>query len=226
MKRFARSLFARRHYTGLVSLFLVLDGALMLPAQDVEPKPSSKTQAGSGLAVGSAVILKDWNTPLNVDGRLIPLGRYFVLTVERVDGDRATVASPDGIRRGTVGVDQLVLRDRAIDYFDREIAKDPRNADAYWMRAKLRFDPRLAATDLDRAIQLEPNRARYHAEYGDVHMMKRQLDLAIADFDKVIQLDPRMATAYLGRATAYAMKGEVIRTKPDLDEAIRLDPSD
>jgi tetratricopeptide (TPR) repeat protein len=202
-------------------------GAVAVGAQDVEPKPSTKPQAAPGLAVGSFVILKNWNTLLNHDGRLVPLGRYFVLTVERIDGDRVSVASPNGSKLGSVGIDQLLLRDQAIDYFDREIAKDPRNADAYWMRARLRLtDPDRAANDLDRAIQLAPNRARYHLVFGDIHLDKGQLDLAIANFDKAIQIDPGMATAFLRRATARAMKGEVQRMKPDLDEAIRLDPTD
>jgi hypothetical protein len=151
---------AERICIGFFALFLFGGGAVVVGAQDVEPKPTTKAQSGPGLAVGSFVILKYWNTPLNQDGRIVPLGRYFVLIVDRIDGDRVSVASPDGSKLGSVGADQLLLRDQAIDYFDREIAKDPRNADAYWMRARLRLtDPDRVANDLDRAIQLEPNRA-------------------------------------------------------------------
>jgi tetratricopeptide (TPR) repeat protein len=228
VKWFTRGVFSKRLCSGLISLFLLLDVVVLSLAQEVRPKPSTEPQAGPGLAVGSHVIFKDGNTPLNVDGRLVPLVRYFWLTVERVDGDRISVASPDGILRGTAGVDQVVLTDRAIDYFDREIAKNPRNADAYWMRARLRgvANPDLARNDLDRAIQLEPNRARYYVTLGDIYINKSQLDLAISAYSRAIQLDPAMATAYKLRATAWALKGEVERTKPDLDEAIRLDPTD
>ncbi len=135
MPRFTCGFGAQQFRWALIALFLVLNGAVMAVAQTGVAKP----EASPGLAVGSSVVFKDWKTPINDDRRLVPLGDHLVVAVERVQGDRVLVALRLGKKRGWVGVDQVVPLDRAIVYFDGVIAKDPKNADAYWMRGRLRL---------------------------------------------------------------------------------------
>ena len=141
MQRFTCGSCVERFRSGLITLFLVLNGAVVALAQTADAKPSARPEAGPGIAVGTSVVLKSTDTPLTNDGRLVPIENYLLsLKVERVDGDRVLIVSRDGKKRGWIGVDQVVPRDRAIAYFDGAIAKDPKNADAYWSRGRLWWD--------------------------------------------------------------------------------------
>ena len=164
MRQFTRGSCDSRIRTGSIALFLLWNGVLAVPAQEAGSKPSNQPQAGPGIAVGSFVVLKVWDTPLDDDGRLVPSGYHVRFVVERVEGSRVLVASHIVGRRGWVHVDQVVPQDQAIAYFDGEIARDPRNANAYGLRGRLRLfsDRGRARADLDRAIQLEPTRAHYY----------------------------------------------------------------
>ncbi len=227
MPRFTCGSCAEQFRSGLIALFLVLNGAVVALAQPGDAKPSTRPEAERGLAAGLLVVLKEGNTPLHDEGRLITLGDYLRVAVERIDGGRVLLASRDGKRRGWVSVDQIVPDYLAIVYFDGVVAKDPKNADAHWMRGRLRFrDAARAEADLDRAIELGPKQAWYYLSRSTLRLQGERFDLVIADCNKAIELDPKLPLAYLNRGMAWTRKREYARAKADLDEAIHLDGTD
>ncbi len=228
MRRLFCSFTPHHLLSGLLSSCLLLNGSLVAVGQNGESKPSTKTQSLSGLAVGSSVVLKSSDIPLRDGGRQVTVAEYLSVNVERIDGDRIWLASPDGKRRGSVGLDQVVAFDRAIDYFNKEIAKNPRSADAHWTRGRLwahRFDNNRALADFDQAIQVAPDHAQCDVDRSKELLWKNQIDRALADCDKAIQLDPKLARAYLYRANIWLVQKDQKRAKTDLDMAIQLDPT-
>ena len=64
-------------------------------------------------------------------------GAGVSLKVERIEGNRLHVASPDRSFRGWIGIDQVISLDTAMDYFDRAIARNPKDVDALRMTRPL-----------------------------------------------------------------------------------------
>ncbi len=81
-----------------------------------------------------------------------------------------------------------------------------------------------AIEDLDRAIQLAPQRAYAYGARGWSWRAKHEYDKAIADFDTAIRLDSKDADPYNGRGLAWRSKGAYDRALADLDQAVRVDP--
>jgi tetratricopeptide (TPR) repeat protein len=81
-----------------------------------------------------------------------------------------------------------------------------------------------AIADLDRAIDIKPDRAEYHAKRGLFHLRNRALDRAMADSDKAIALDPTAPGHRVLRAAVAMARGDAEIARKDLEEAIRLDP--
>ena len=93
------------------------------------------------------------------------------------------------------------LKQTAAD-FDRAIALEPNNADAYLARAMFRFtgpEPRQALADFDRAIALAPTatnyetRARIRENFG---ALKEALD----DYSRALAIEPSSGGTLVNRA--------------------------
>jgi tetratricopeptide (TPR) repeat protein len=190
MKRLARSFMAHHLLSGLLSTYLLLLGSLVALGQNGDSKATIKMQSGLGLAVGSYVVPKSSEIPLRDDERLVRIDDCLSVKVERIDGDRMLVSTPDGKRRGSLGVDQVVPFDQAIGYFDQAIAKNPRSADAHWRRGRLwaqRSDNDRALADFNEVIRLAPDHAQCYVDRSPIFVRKQQIDPALADCDKAIQ---------------------------------------
>ena len=180
------------------------------------------------LAPGTEVVLKDPNIPLRT-GEWLALSRdHLVFDIVAVRGEQLLLAPQhDKDHRGWVQRWQVVALDGAIDFFSREIARSPNNDEAFWMRARVwayRSADERAIADLDRAIDIKPDRAEYYARRGLLHLRSRALDRAMADGNKAIALDPTATGPRILRAAVAMARGDVEVARKDLDEAIRLDP--
>jgi tetratricopeptide (TPR) repeat protein len=141
----------------------------------------------------------------------------------------------------------------AIASFGYAISLDPDNADAYYGRAVAaasQGDDALAASDCQRAAELDPKRAdacaallaqavpaattqdqaaqdraaaRILVERAGARLAKYGVDGALLDFDKAISLDPNNADAYLGRSRAKSLKGDQAGAAADCRRAMELD---
>ena len=80
----------------------------------------------------------------------------------------------------------------------------------------------LAITDLNKAIELDPQLAEAHNNRGWVYGSQGQWDLAIIDLNKAIELDPELAEAYFNRGSTYYYKGQEDLALADFNKVIEL----
>ena len=196
------------------------------PAQDVA-KPAAGVQPGSPFGPGAIVVLKSAGAPLSDAGRLVPSQDCLVFLIERTQGDLILLASSDNSVRGWLHPDHVVPLDKAVGYFAEVIAGDRRNAEAHWMRGRVLYylnDDRRALVNLNQAIRLKPDQARFYLTRSLVYFRTDKIDRAMEDCDKAIQLEPKSPRGYQFRAYAWLRKKDQDRASADLGQALRLDP--
>ncbi len=79
-------------------------------------------------------------------------------------------------------------------------------------------------TDLNKAIELNPDDYEALLRRGCAYAIKGDLDKALTDFDQAITLDSAFAEAYFNRALAHAAKNEIDKATADYRQLIQLDP--
>jgi tetratricopeptide (TPR) repeat protein len=131
--------------------------------------------------------------------------------------ERARVEMELGIKKmgpGTYG--------QAIPSFDRALRIWPEFAEAYLHRAVAEhvIGRRPAAlTDLEKALDLDPNLIRAYNERGQIYLENADPKKAIQDFDKSIQAKPSLE-GYYQRGQAYEALREHQKAIADYDSAI------
>jgi len=216
----------------IVSRLIVFVLILVVPpglrAQDGISKQAPPAQAEPELKVGSQVVLKASGTPLDDNGKALSIQDNLWTWVQKIDGDKVLLSVSDIGRTGTIRRDQVVAWDMAMGYFDGEIAKNPKNADAYWLRARLwlaRNDFDRAMADLDQAIRLQPDQARFFSMRGFVWLSKGQWDQAMADSDKALQLNKTDVLAHVTRGNVWMSRKDRRRAHTEFNDAIRVAPT-
>lgn len=142
------------------------------------------------------------------------------------DADTIRLVSTDDDRQGRLASEQAVRAAEAVAYFTQQIAREPRNSGAYWMRARLcleRKDREGARADIDRAIEIEPRRAGLYVTRGMISIQDGQLAQALADCNKAIELDTAESWAYVVRANVWLAKRDYPNAVADLNQIIRID---
>ena len=86
------------------------------------------------------------------------------------------------------------------------------------------FDP--ALTDLNKAIELNPNNLVAFERRGLVYHNLRKWDEAIADYTVAITKDPNNVMALRKRADTYYAMNQFDKAVPDLEAALKLSPGD
>jgi tetratricopeptide (TPR) repeat protein len=140
--------------------------------------------------------------------------------------DKIRVVSTDDDRHGKLAPDQAIRAAEADTYFTQQIAREPRNANAYWMRARLRLernDRERARADIDRAIEIEPTRAGLYVTRSMISIRERQFDQVLADCNRAIELDSAESWAYVIRANAWLAKRDYAHALADLNSVARID---
>jgi tetratricopeptide (TPR) repeat protein len=160
---------------------------------------------------------------LNSDGELVAIhGR----------GDRSNDGAKNGFNLGIpVNRFATVATNMGID-LGVKIAPIPQNtglrADDYIVsadRKQEKGDDRGAATDLDRAIQLDPNNPQAYNNRGYFKSKLADTQGALADYNRAIQLNPKFAAVYNNRGFLKADKLQDTQgALADYNRAIQLDP--
>jgi tetratricopeptide (TPR) repeat protein len=183
----------------------------------------------SYLAIGTEVVLASSDALISEGGHSVSGQDQLIFLVELVDARRVRIVSRDKSVRGWVDQSQLVAIDQADKHFDRIVANDPRDADAFWIHARVlhyQRDFERALANANRAIRLDPGRACYYLTRAMVQLDRNQSDRAIEDCDQAIRINPTVARSYAIRAEAWIAKNDFVRARADLELAFKIDPVD
>ncbi len=117
--------------------------------------------------------------------------------------------------------------EKAMEYYGKSIALDPRALVAYDNRGTAKNaigDPEGAIADFDKAIELNPKSANTYYNRGNAKLAFGDHRGAISDYDKAIEVDPLFAAAYVNRASAKSRFGDQEAAIEDCDKALEIDP--
>ncbi|MGH3426030.1 MAG: tetratricopeptide repeat protein [Mycobacteriales bacterium] len=85
---------------------------------------------------------------------------------------------------------------------------------------------RLALTDFDRALSLDPNDRAAFLGRAITHAKMGEFDAAVADATQAIAMNPNDAAAYFERAFVYASRADYADAIADEGQVIRIHPDD
>lgn len=108
------------------------------------------------------------------------------------------------------------------------VADDPRNVDAHLLLGTalaLTGDRGESIKQMAVAVQLRPDSAGGHNQYGMVLSRFIELKTARQEFEKALELDPTLAEAHVNLSLILAQAGELISAGDHLDQAIKLQGS-
>ena len=111
--------------------------------------------------------------------------------------------------------------------FTQAIDNYPDNWVAYQYRAGDvdMSDPEQALSDFNRAIELNPERARTYYSRGTLLLNVRRFADAIPDFTKVIEANPKEIRAFVNRGNCYRDLGNLDAALNDYNAALSRDPN-
>ncbi len=199
--------------------------ALGRPGPQAAGKPANPPAARVPESwIGKKVVIK-WSAPLMEGDQVVGDNVFRVYTVDRVDGDRVKLTADD--ISGWIKAEDVVLLDRAIDFYTKVIEGNPKHLAARVKRALVREylgDRARGIAELTEAIAIGPPYAVVYAVRGEMFQNDKEYDKAIADLTEAIRLDPDPVT-YARRGQFWHTKGEYDKAIADYDESIRLDPN-
>ncbi len=76
-----------------------------------------------------------------------------------------------------------------------------------------------ALADLERAVELEPENARYWYSLGMIYAEARQTENAVAALSQALEIDPEADTVYINRGLLYNVLGDMDAALADFEEA-------
>lgn len=118
----------------------------------------------------------------------------------------------------------------AVASYDKVIASDSKNVDAYLGRARanqmMPDGTRRSIEDCDKAIELNPKNAAAFDLRGTDYLIISDHNKALKDFDSAVQLDPKNPTRYVIRGNAYHNLKRFSEALKDYDRAFELRPSE
>ncbi len=179
--------------------------------------------------VGQRVVKKVAKLTLRMNGEPVEGndGTLHFYRVEQIDG-ASLLLKPEGQGKGGWASAVEVIRvAHALDFFDQEIVRDPKDPLSFAMIGLLRGDRNehdLAIRCYDEAIRLEPKNAAIYAARARSWYAKKEYDRAVADYDAAIIRDPKNCTAYIGRGLTAFARNQYTQAIADFSEAIWLDP--
>lgn len=116
----------------------------------------------------------------------------------------------------------------AIIKFDATIAKNPKNGDAYFYRAKAEIELNQydkAMEDLNKAIAQKKNEALFFYYRGKLYSDSNREEEALADFTTAISLRPNFPDAFNYRGVALAKQQKHKEAIADYDNGIKGNPN-
>jgi tetratricopeptide (TPR) repeat protein/S1-C subfamily serine protease len=179
--------------------------------------------------------------PLNERGKYYYLWNYnstILRALEKYDDALKSIDIAILSQRGSAQKDLTLLNQKAviltdtkqyemaIDIYDQSIRKYP-EAYTYYNRGNAKSalgNNRLAITDFDRAISLNPKFAEAYNNRGVAKSALGNKQPAIADFNTAITLNSKSPGAYINRGIVQSSLGNRQAAIADFDTAIALNP--
>jgi adenylate cyclase len=165
-------------------------------------------------------------------------------TLIKAEASRST-DNPDAldyILRGRAAKNDAWTRDnyaRAIDFFERALALDPRSVEAQTLLANVlvnrvlreQTDTAIADTArahelVERALAISPNNASAHFVKGQILRIQGRCPEAIPEFERAIAANRNFAAAYGNLGWCKFLTGSIDEMIPLAEQAIRLNPRD
>ena len=126
--------------------------------------------------------------------------------------------------------------EKAIDYFEQAVQKDPNfalayalMADCYYLEIFYAYNPAPNAVSnakaaADRALLLDDSLAEAHVASAMVHSLQHQLRPAMESLRRALELNPNLATAHLRYAWCLCGFGQLNDAVREMKRAQELDP--
>jgi tetratricopeptide (TPR) repeat protein len=83
----------------------------------------------------------------------------------------------------------------------------------------------MAGPEFEKAVELDPDNAEAHAEFGAFLVRADELERARAELDRAIELDPESARARFALASLYRGEGETEKAVAELEGILEADPT-
>ena len=115
---------------------------------------------------------------------------------------------------------------KARTYVDQALAEDPRNKNAWTIRAGIEIkqaDLAGAEASLRRAIAIDPAFVIAHSKLGEVLEKRGDADGALAEFHKVVEIAPLSPIELNHIGNIYRDRGDLTRAMESYREALRCD---
>lgn len=143
--------------------------------------------------------------------------------------DKTADKSADELRRQATQAAREGKRDDALRLAGEAIAAAPNDAEGYALRAGLYVaadDHRRAIADLDRLLQIDPNRADAFDQRGSQQFMLGNVDASIRDFDRYLQLKPDQEPWHWKRGISYYYAGRYAEGRKQFEGYQTVDDND
>ena len=146
------------------------------------------------------------------------------------------IQGPGDARRALVDRGQMLVRQGRFDDgrndFNRALGRDPRDAEALaarghsWVVEGKGKKAKVALTDLDAAVALQPDNPKVLNARGDFYLALLKPELAIADFNKAVAAAPKDDVVLFNRGVAWKQLSHYDRALRDFNAVLRLTPGD
>lgn len=170
-------------------------------------------------------------------------GRYYYLKYQfgqALDFYRAAAAKDPEYPLAHVGLaedyvalavttpDRVGMRDRAVEAADKALSLDPNLPEAHnalgWIKFLTDWDWAGAEASLKRALELNPNSADIHTNYGALLSVLGRHDEALAQGERALQLDPVSSDVNFNYASFLFAARRYDQALAQGERALELDP--
>jgi tetratricopeptide (TPR) repeat protein len=194
---------------------------------------AARAREGERSWEGKAVLLTRPGVKLETrDGediapRTAGVAKDLQFVIRKDEGGRLRVESRRQV--GWIAKGDAVLLTEAVAHFTAQLAKDPKDVNAYTARGQAyaaNGESEKALSDFEEAVRLDPKAtlARYHR--ANLAYGKGQYDKALEDYDAVIRQDPAFDWAYHVRGWIYYRRKDYAKALADYEAAIKLVPTE
>jgi Tfp pilus assembly protein PilF len=124
---------------------------------------------------------------------------------------------PSSIREGRLNA---ALAD--LNYTLERFPNHPRALQFVSVVAQLRKQPGVAFPYFEKAVNLFPQHALTHSQYGLFLVSVGEIDKGLQVLERSIEIDPKLSAGYAALAHAYAKKGDLPRSREAAQKAREL----